>query len=143
MVDLDIVAKKLGELFQRVDRIRSFQRASAEELTADLDAMELVSFNLLLAVQTCLDLASHVIADEEWEPAASLGDSFLRLQQHGVLSRETALAMKSAAGMRNEIAHGYSKIDPEKVFEAVVNGTADLERFGRELGAWTSRHIPG
>jgi uncharacterized protein YutE (UPF0331/DUF86 family) len=143
MVDVDIITKKLGELSQRVKRIRACRRESAEELAADQDAMELVSFNLLLAVQACLDLASHLIADEEWEPAASLGDSFFRLQQYGVLSPETARAMKDAAAMRNLIAHGYSKVDPEEVFEAAVNGTADLERFGRELGAWTNRRLAG
>jgi uncharacterized protein YutE (UPF0331/DUF86 family) len=31
--------------------------------------VDLVSFNLVLAVQSCSDIASHIIADEGW-PAA-------------------------------------------------------------------------
>lgn len=67
MVDRNVVAMKLGELADRIGRIRSHCPARPEDLAADLDALDIVSFNLLLAVQVCLDLASHLIADEGWQ----------------------------------------------------------------------------
>jgi hypothetical protein len=72
MVDLDLIAAKLAELADRVARVRKHRPASAEVLAADRDALDLVSFNLMLAVQSCLDVASHLIADEGWPPARDL-----------------------------------------------------------------------
>ncbi len=73
MVDRDLVASKLGELAEHVGRVRTRRTVTAEDLRRDRDALDLVAFNLMLAVQACADVASHVIADEGWPPAASLG----------------------------------------------------------------------
>ncbi len=71
MVDRDLVAGKLGEL--AVARVRTRRKATADDLRRDRDALDLLAFNLMLAVQTCADVASHLIADEGWPPATSLG----------------------------------------------------------------------
>ena len=62
MVDRDLVASKLGELAEHVARVRTRSTASAEDLGRDRDALDLISFNLMLAVQACADVASDVIA---------------------------------------------------------------------------------
>ena len=58
-------------------------------MSADADTLDIVSFNLMLAVQLCADIASHVIADEEWTPAKSIAESFSRIEEHGVISATT------------------------------------------------------
>jgi uncharacterized protein YutE (UPF0331/DUF86 family) len=39
-------------------------RQPTDELASDRDALDLVAFNLMLAVQAACDPASHLIADE-------------------------------------------------------------------------------
>ena len=90
MVDESVVAAKLAELAARIERVRVCCPETAEALARDRDALDLVSFNLMLAVQACLDLASHVIADSGWTPGTSLAGSFRRLAEHGVLSEAIA-----------------------------------------------------
>lgn len=67
MVNEDIVVAKLGELADRLGQIRIHRKASAEELGTDRAARDLVSFNLMLAVQACTDVAGHIIADAQTE----------------------------------------------------------------------------
>ena len=86
MVDRDLVGAKLAELGERLDRVRKRCPPSAEALRADQDALDLVSFNLMLAIQSCADIASHIIADESWPTATSLAAAFERLSEHGVLA---------------------------------------------------------
>jgi uncharacterized protein YutE (UPF0331/DUF86 family) len=136
MVDLDLIAAKLAELADRVARVRKHRPASAEVLAADRDALDLVSFNLMLAVQSCLDVASHLIADEGWPPARDLAGSFRRLHEHGLLDAETAAALGRAASLRNVVAHVYANADPDLVFTAASSGLEDLERFARQVAAW-------
>jgi uncharacterized protein YutE (UPF0331/DUF86 family) len=83
VVRADLVTAKLAEIADRIDRVRSRCPDSAEALEGDRDAIEIVSFNLMLAVQACADVASHLIADEGWPAAPSLGASFERLRDHG------------------------------------------------------------
>ncbi|HEX6277891.1 MAG TPA: hypothetical protein VFZ53_32835, partial [Polyangiaceae bacterium] len=76
MVSKDLVASKLAELSERTARVRAKCPPDAAQMSADVDTLDIVSFNLMLAVQLCADVASHVIADEEWTPAKSLAESF-------------------------------------------------------------------
>lgn len=136
MVDADVVAVKLAEVADRLERVRLCCPADAEALATDRDALDLVSFNLILAIQAALDIASHVIADEGWPAAATLAESFVRLHEHEVISAETLAGIRPAAGMRNILTHLYSGVDPAKVHLAATTRLVELERFAEEVGAW-------
>jgi len=139
VVNPDILAAKLAELQDRIHRVRAHCPATAAELGDDRDALDLVSFNLMLAVQTCADIASHLIADEGWAASKTLAGAFERLRERGVLSKRTAAALASAVGLRNVVAHGYSGVDPAIVHTAATNGAVDLETFAQEVAGWFSR----
>jgi len=136
MVDRNVVTAKLRELSERMDRVRLHTPSEASDLEEDRDVLDLVSFNLMLSVQSCLDLAPHLISDESLRPAENAAEAFQRLAEHGVISKATAKALAGAAGMRNVVAHGYAGVVPQKIHDAAVNGLADLQRFSREVSAW-------
>lgn len=139
MVRRDLVTQKLAELADRVDRVRAHCTATADELRRSRDALDLVSFNMMLAVQACADIASHIIADERWPAAASLGAAFERLHERGVISASTANALARAVGLRNLVAHGDAGVDVALVHAAASRGTADLGEFASEVASWLLR----
>jgi uncharacterized protein YutE (UPF0331/DUF86 family) len=141
MVDRDLVATKLGELSEHVARVRTRRTVTAEDLRRDRDALDLISFNLMLAVQVCADIASHVIADEGWPPATSLGAAFERLRDRSVISGPVCEALGRAMGLSNVIAHGYAGVRPEMVHAAATTGLADLEAFAREVATWARAQL--
>jgi len=143
MVDVDVVAVKLAEIADRLERVRSCCPAQAEALAEDRDALELVSFNLILAIQAALDIASHLIADEGWPAAATLNESFVRLHEHRVISAETLAGVRPAARLRNVLAHMYSSVDPVKVHLAATVGLSELERFAGEVSSWVQERFFG
>lgn len=136
MVRHDLVAQKLSELADRTERVRAHRKADAASLAADRDALDLVCFNLMLAVQACTDIAGHIIADEGWTTPTSVADSFLRLAAHGVLDVETAHAMGRAVRFRNVVAHGYAAVDVAAAQLGSTEGLTDLDAFAREIAAW-------
>jgi uncharacterized protein YutE (UPF0331/DUF86 family) len=139
MVSRDVIAAKLTDLALRVGRARKHCKPSSAELAADADALDLVAFNLMLAVQICADVASHIIADSGWPGARTLAEAFTRLHEHGVLTQETSAALGRAAGLRNVVAHGYAAVDVGLVHAAAMQGVSDLDAFAREIAAWLSR----
>lgn len=136
MVDRDLIQGKLSELDERLSRIRGRCPSSADALARDQDALDLVSFNLMLAIQSCADIASHVIADEGWPAARMLSESFERLRDRGVVTAATTAGMKSAVVVRNIVAHGYSRADPAKIYAAATVGLGTLEAFAAETSRW-------
>lgn len=141
MVDLGVLTAKLHDLVERIDRVRAHRPATAASLAADQDLLDLVSFNLMLAVQLCLDVASHLIGDEGWAPAVTAADAFRRLFEHGVISPSTAEVLGKAVGLRNVVAHGYADVDPEQIFRAAEQDLGDLEQFSREVSTWAADRL--
>jgi uncharacterized protein YutE (UPF0331/DUF86 family) len=137
VVDRDLLAAKLAELADRIGRVRARCPATADELRADRDALDVVSFNLMLGVQSCSDIAAHLIADEGWPVAVNLAGSFHRLRDEQVITAATAAALCRAVGLRNVVAHGYAGINPAMVHDAATRG--ELEAFAREVAAWAAQ----
>jgi len=139
MVDVNVVTGKLRELADFISRVESHRPPDAETVANDRDVRDLVSYNLALAVQACLDVTSHLIADEAWEASTTAAESFQTLARHGVLSNELAAVLGQAAGLRNILVHGYSKAVPARIHAAATTGLADLERFAQEISDWMER----
>ncbi len=138
MVVRDLISAKLAELAHRTGRARVHARPSASELQADEDALELVSFNLMLAVQVCADIAAHIVSDSGWVPPKNLAQGFERLAEHGVIHLEVARQLQKAVGLRNVVAHGYAGLDVGSVHRASTDGLQDLEAFAAQVAAWVS-----
>lgn len=138
MTKLELVAIKTSRIQGRLQRIRLGLAIGAEQFPSRVDLVEQVAFNMFLAMQESVDLASHIVTDEGWGTPASLGDTFTFLQQHGVIAAETALAMRLGTKLRNLIAHAYGDVDPSKLFSAASTGVVQIERFLAETGAWVA-----
>ena len=138
MVNRNLLSSKLAELGDRVNRIRTLGALSVEELIANRDAFDLASFNLMLAVQVCADIAAHVIADARWPAAKNLAEGFTRLEEQGVIAASVAQALRKAVGLRNVVAHGYARVDPAAIHSAATKGLADLEAFSQAVASWAA-----
>ena len=130
-MDRELIESKLEALRQFVRRIRDKTPTSVRTLSGDADLQDIISVNLERAVQVCVDIAAHIIADSEEAPPATMGASFDALQRLGVLPAELALQLKRAVGFRNIAVHTYQDIDWSVVFEIV---TTRLDDFGRFAG---------
>jgi uncharacterized protein YutE (UPF0331/DUF86 family) len=110
-----------------VARIRSVLPASQEAFEADRTAREVVVLNLFVAVQACLDLAAHWLADEGWDVPQRYGEIFRALADHGVIPSSLALRLVSATGLRNLIAHQYGAVDWARIHG--IASSPDLDDF--------------
>jgi uncharacterized protein YutE (UPF0331/DUF86 family) len=138
VVDKTLLADKIAAVRDAVARIRSVLPASEEGFVQDRTAREVIILNLFVAIQSCVDLASHWLADEGWDVPGTYGEIFLALAEHDVVDRVLALRLASASGLRNLIAHQYGVVDWRRVYGVAASSDLDdLERFCAALAART------
>ena len=86
--------------------------------------------NLFIAIQACLALAAHWLADEGWDVPQRYGEIFLALADHDVIARPLALRLVAAAGLRNLVAHQYGALDWARLYATASSSEIDdLETF--------------
>jgi uncharacterized protein YutE (UPF0331/DUF86 family) len=64
MVDRTLLAKSIADIRDAVRRIREVLPQSVAEFVRDRTIREVVLLNLFVALQQCLSLATHWLADE-------------------------------------------------------------------------------
>ena len=139
MVNRNLLAATLLNLSDQLNRVRLHCPCSATELGSNRDSIDIISYNLMLSVQSCADIASHVIAGEGWPAATSLAEAFRRLSDQKVISSKTAEALGKATVLRNFVAHGYASGDPAMIHAHGRDAVTDMEAFASEVAGWLLR----
>lgn len=128
-MDRELVYSKLEALRGFVERIRSRTPASVEALRSDPDLQDIVSVNLERAVQVCVDIAAHIVAESSQPPPTTMAGGFEALARLGIVSEELALQLKKAVGFRNIAVHTYQDIDWEVVHAIATTRLHDFIRY--------------
>lgn len=129
VVDSALLAAKVATARDATARVRAVLPASTEAFIADRTAREVVTLNLFVAIQACLDLAAHWLADAGWEMPATYADVFGALARHGVIPSDLATRLAGAAAFRNLIAHQYGVLDWRRVYALAASDLGDLDGF--------------
>jgi uncharacterized protein YutE (UPF0331/DUF86 family) len=98
-----------------------------------LDLQDIILFDLQMAIQNCIDMASHVISDEGLGMPGSTSEVFYILQENGYIPQDVAEKMVAAVGFRNIVVHEYSRLDLEEVYKMARDRTDDLPEFVKAL----------
>ena len=129
----DILTRKALSLVRCLDRIRQKTPPTAAALKGNLDLQDILSVNLQRAVQLCVDIAAHVLAEQGTDVPVRMRDAFRNLADKSLISKRTADVMYKAVGFRNRAVHEYDEIDWDIVYEIVTDGLGDLRGFLQEL----------
>lgn len=130
-MDQRIVLDKIESLRRCVERIATRSPGTAAALARDTDAQDIVSLNLTRAVQLAVDIAAHVLATTAERPPDTMGETFVRLAEVGVLSASLAGRLRAAVGFRNIAVHNYRSVDWDVVHEIATTRLDDFREFAR------------
>ena len=85
MADAYILARSLADLRDAVARIRSVLPADLAAFERDRTVREVVVLNLFVALQNCLTIATHWLADARLDVPSGYREAMLALRDRGVL----------------------------------------------------------
>lgn len=129
MVDATIVLNKISQVHQRLARLKEKRDISLESLKSDIDTQDIILYNLQLAIQGCIDIGSHFIADEGWGIAGSFSEIFYILQEKGIIGQDLTDQMVAMVGFRNILVHKYETIRMDIVYNILQMHLTDIEEF--------------
>jgi len=136
MVDRAIITVKMCNIKKSLDRLKEKQGVGQKEFLADRDIQDIVLLNLQTAIQGCVDIASHIISDNNWGVPGSLAGLFDILSEKKVITDETKNIMRQMVGFRNLIVHEYAKLDMEKVYGVFSGRLSDFIGFLKEVSLY-------
>jgi uncharacterized protein YutE (UPF0331/DUF86 family) len=127
LVDREKVTDRLKRLAELLDELSELEEDGYDSYRASFRSRLATAHAVQLAVQVCLDIGAHLIAEEGLKMPDDYRGVFTNLKAGG-LDPELADRLSAAAGMRNVLVHDYLKVDDEAVWDALGH-LDDLRQF--------------
>jgi uncharacterized protein YutE (UPF0331/DUF86 family) len=129
MVDRDLVLRRLALLETYLEQLTPYRGIEVAEYRADWKVQRIVERTLHLAIESCMDVADHVVADRRLRVPETGAETFDILAEAGLLPKPLGSALASMVGFRNILVHDYARIDPALVIGVLHRDLHDVERF--------------
>jgi uncharacterized protein YutE (UPF0331/DUF86 family) len=129
LVDPDIVLAKATAVEKHLKRIQERSAVSLDVFKQDKDQQDIMLFNLQMAIQNSVDLASRIVSEEALGVPAGASEVFYLLEENGYLDAQLTEKMVKAVGFKNLIVHEYTRLDLKQVLQIAQKDISDLKGF--------------
>ncbi|MCP4210344.1 MAG: DUF86 domain-containing protein [Halieaceae bacterium] len=113
--------------------MRSLQAATLDEYVGDENLQAIVERRLQLAIQSCMDIASYLIAQLGLGAPDEFENVFSLLGRERIISEDLADRMSGIVRFRNILVHDYLEIDSVIVHRHLADELKDFDQFAQEI----------
>jgi len=129
MVDVTLILRKLAELDEYNSQVKEYGQITVAQYLDDWKIQRIVERTLQIMIETCLDIASHIIADKELRVPTSYSDTLKVLHEEKIVNSELFSALDKMAKFRNVVVHHYDKVDAEIVVGILKKDLKDFMNY--------------
>lgn len=133
MIDRRLLEDKTRLLAEYIADLEEQQHLSLAQLRDNKLLRRYVERTLHLAVEACLGIGSHLIADLRLREPEDYKDIMVVLTENGILPKEKLEQYKKMAQFRNVIVHDYARVDPEILIGILKKNLGDLTLFAQTI----------
>ena len=129
MVNIDVIKKRLNQLSTSLNKIERFKDISLEEFLKDDIIQDVVEYNLFIAINMMIDIATHIVVDNNMGNPETLGGAFAILNKQKYLSEDESKIYRNMVGLRNILLHEYVNIDKRMIYDIMTNNLIDIKKY--------------
>ena len=129
MADKTVVLRKLSELEIYQKQVQEFSGITLADYQADWKTQRIVERTLQMMIETCVDIANHIVSDRGMRPPTSYADTFKVLMENSIIAPELFNVMEKMAKFRNVVVHQYEGVDAEIVIAILKKHIKELEKY--------------
>ena len=111
MVDRVLLLRKLAELEEYLKQIRDYANITIEQYSSDWRIQRIVERTLQIMIETCVDIAGHIISDRGYRIPNSYAATFRILYENNKLGKDLFETMEKMAKFRNIVVHNYDEVN--------------------------------
>ncbi len=129
MVNIDVLKKRLEQMNVSLNKIKKYNSYSLEEFLIDDIAQDIVEYNLFITINMMVDIAVHIVVDNQLDSVNAMGEAFEILYKQKYISKEDMIKYKNMIAFRNILSHEYVKVDKKIVYQIYKNNLVDFQNF--------------
>ena len=136
MVDRALILRKLSNLEAYLVQIKEYSGLSLDSYVNDWKTQRIIERTLQMMIETCSDIAGHIIADQKHRVPTGYADTFKVLEENQIIDKPLAVSLAQMAKFRNVVVHDYDQVDGEIVIGILRKRLQDFELFRNAVVAF-------
>ena len=129
MVDVTLTLRKLSELDEYYRQIKEYDNINVAQYSDDWKIQRIIERTLQMMIETCVDIASHIIADKGFRVPKSYSDTFKVLHEENIVSSGLFNSLNKMAKFRNIVVHHYDSVDAEIIIGILKKDLKDFMSY--------------
>jgi uncharacterized protein YutE (UPF0331/DUF86 family) len=137
--DPSVLRRKLATIVENLRALEPVTGMTSQRYQEELFTRKGTERLLQELIEAAIDVNTHILVQDGHGAPDDYYEGFLRLAEHGVLSRELAEALAPSAGMRNRLVHEYDAIVDAIVLDAVRKSQHLFPRYVASIEQYLQR----
>jgi uncharacterized protein YutE (UPF0331/DUF86 family) len=133
LVDKLLVGRKVAQIDIYLKQIGEFSRISPVQYKKNWKTQRIVERTLHILIETCIDVANHIISDQDMRVPTGYADTFKVLMEEKVIGKKLGEALQNMAKFRNIVVHQYETIDPSIVVSILNRNLPDFKKYQKAI----------
>lgn len=127
--NLDKIEKLIAEIRKATARLKFLRELDRQSFLSDADKIGSAKYHLIIAIESAIDICSHIISLNGYRAPEDYADTFQVLKERGAFDDSFSKELKNMAKFRNRLVHLYWQVDDEQVYEILKTGLEDFKTF--------------
>ena len=130
----------MKDLDQYLVEFEPYVSIGVEKYLKDREKRYIVGRLIQLIVEVASDINRSVIEAKDNAPSDTYYNSFTRLNELGVLSKELSYRLASTTGLRNRLVHRYEDVEHKIIYHSAVRLLEDYRRYLKLIQKYLQAH---
>ena len=129
MVSFEKIAQKFLQVDEYLGLLRTILKTPLQAFLKDKIMIGSAKYYLQVSIECCLDVANHIIASEHLRAPRDYADSFMVIEEEGLVAPELGKRLRQMAKFRNRLVHLYGEVDNAYVYEFIKEDLKDIQEL--------------
>jgi len=140
--DEEKVTRLMSEATNALEALYELSSIPKGEFLKNKHYVSSAKYNLLVAIEACIDIAYHLISKNKMRLPKDYADSFRVLSERKIIDDDLTRRLILMARFRNRLVHIYWEVDDEFIYEILKNNLSDIEEFMESISKALRREEP-
>jgi uncharacterized protein YutE (UPF0331/DUF86 family) len=125
----DKITRLVSEMRKAVSHLQSLSTLDQKSFLNDTDKIGSAKYHFIAAIESAIDICSHIISQNGYRAPEDYGDTFKILGEQGAFKEDFVKDLKNMAKFRNRLIHLYWEVDDGQVYEILQVRLGDFKTF--------------
>jgi len=133
MISKDVVNAMIDIIDENIRLIEEIRSQGYESFSGSFRDIQAAKHSLQEAIEACLDIGSHIIAEKCFRRPEDYKEIFKVLEENGIIDHVLSEKLQEMAQFRNLLVHRYGQIDIKRVYIIMSNDLKDIQKFAKSI----------